>query len=350
MSEKSPRARRHRGRERPPPPFRARRGSRWLALAIGLASIAPFPARGDVRPLTLYQKTARASLVAKVRATSDTTRRPPLEVIEVFKGAYAGKTLYIVPFIQDYGNPKPWLQREVFRKGEEYFLFLDPYDRNRDDDAFPEAGEKAERSPEEDEEEKTKTLFVVLNANQGVISVPAEGGDAIADALKRFSAILAMGQYDRQAVALRGLLVEKNPYMIEAGLGETRRYHLATPEDLDALVALLTSPRDEFRSGAAELLGDLTGRMRSAGTPLQRQEEILELLGGVARTDREPKVRVAGVRAVARVGGKNAEALLEAIAREDSSQDVRYAAQVALVEISGESMAPGPRRGGSEAP
>lgn len=329
----------------PPRPRSARRAGALLPVLLAAAVFADAP-RGEVRPLTLYQKTARASLVALVRATSDSTRRPPLEVLEVLKGSYAAKTLYIVPFFQDYANPKPWLQREVFRKGEKYFLFLVPYDENRDDDAFPEAGKRAAT----DGENEDRHLFVVLNANQGVLDVPAEGGTAIADALERFSAILAMDQYDDQANALRALLAERNPYMIEAGLTETERFHLEREEDVPVLVGLLGSPRGAFRSGAARLLGDLAGRSRQAGTPLQRQAEVLERLGALARTDEDPEVRVAGVQSLVRLGSGDAEALLEAIAREDPSQDVRYAAEVGLIEMTGEPIAPGPRRGGSPAP
>src|SRR5882724_2637161 len=107
------------------------RGARRLAFFAAAALLVPGGSpRGDVRPLTLYQKVARAPLVARVRATSDSTRRPTLEVLEIYKGFYPGRFLSVVPYFQDNSNPKPWLHREVFRKGEESVLFLSPYERD----------------------------------------------------------------------------------------------------------------------------------------------------------------------------------------------------------------------------
>ena len=123
----------------------------------------------NVKPLTFYQKTARASLVVRARAVEGSTRRPPLQVLEVYKGAYRGGILYIVPFAQDYANPKPWLQRESFTKGDEYLLFLTSHEGDSDK-AFPETqGEEAR------EDHAPESLFVCLNANQGVIPIPPEG-------------------------------------------------------------------------------------------------------------------------------------------------------------------------------
>src|SRR5437867_5229094 len=155
----------------------------WL---VSTCSIA----RAEVRPLTFYQKVARATLVVRARALSDSTRRPTMEILEVYKGFYPARSLTIVPFFQDYANPKPWLHREVFRKGEESILFLAPYEGDRDtafQDAEPDTN---------DPEEAAERLFDLLIADQGNVAIPIEGAAALTDTLRRVVAILALGQTD----------------------------------------------------------------------------------------------------------------------------------------------------------
>lgn len=305
----------------------ASRAARGLCLAL-TALLTSTPAGAGVRPLSLFQKTARASLVVRARATSDSTRRPSLEVLDVIKGSYPQKTLTIVPFLQDNTNPKPWLQREEFKKGEVYYLFLKPFDPNTDDDAFESGRDRAPRG------EKSDRLFVSLNANQGVLPVPVEGGTAIEEALRRFASILASVQYDQQAKSLRALLGESNPYLVEAGLGETERFHLAEPEDVPALLVLTDSHRVDFRAAAIRILGDLAERIRNGGGTIPRREETIEKVTGRAQSDRDEDVRRDAVVALAQLGGEHVAPVLRAIAEKDSSQSVRYAAGVALLGMS----------------
>ena len=298
-------------------------------LSVAVLGASQGSAWAEVRPLTLYQKTARAELVIRCRAQSDSTRRPPMEVLEVFKGVYPGKILNIVPFEQDYANPKPWLKREVFREGQEYVLFLDSYDPDED------AAFQPERPPSQAHDEKAEHLFVLLNADQGMSAVPPEGAGALIDAVKRFVAILALGQHDLQAEALRGLLREKNPYLIEAGLEQVARFDLAVEEDVLPLLAILKSPRDSFRAGAVRLLGALGRAAREAGREMRARDEIFTTATDRAYNDAAAVVRREAVHAVAAIGGEGALAVIRAVAERDPDQDVRYAALVALAEIGG---------------
>ena len=80
-----------------------RRGKPLILVAI--SAIAGFSiARAEVRPLTFYQKVARATLIVRARAESDSTRRPKMEIVEVYKGFYPARSLTIVPFFQDNAN------------------------------------------------------------------------------------------------------------------------------------------------------------------------------------------------------------------------------------------------------
>jgi hypothetical protein len=261
-----------------------------------------------------------------------------MQILEVFKGRYPRDRLLIVPFVQSFANPKPWLRREVFKEGEEYFLFLNTYDPDSDDDAFP-----VEDPPGEKEEEVT-SRYVVLNAHRGVVEIPPEGGVAIAAALKRFVKILSLRQYDLQAEALRGLLLERNPLLVEAGLSEVERFDLATEEEIGPLLELIASPRDGFREGAVRLIGQIARRARDEGRDLRRREELFNRVAALAQGDSSAVARLEAVRTLGSIGGSDAESLLRAVGRQDVSQEVRYQAQIILLEMSGGLKPPGDRR------
>lgn len=283
-----------------------------LAVALAL----PEPASPDVQRLTLYQKTARSALVVKARSLSSQTRKPQVQVLETIKGNPPAETLTIIPHVEDNTNPTPWLQREVFKQGEISILFLEPYRDEFGRDQGP-------------------TTFSALGASQGKMAVPTEGAEALMGALRRFSEILGMGQLDRQAEALRGLLREKNPYLVEAALEECARFRLAAPEDVPALAELLKSPRPEFRAGSLRLLGQLVveGLEDAKADGLERQAVLLERATAVVRFDEDATVRRSAVQVIESLGGSTARALLEEIGRTDSNQMVRYEAQVAAKRL-----------------
>ena len=286
-------------------------------MALLLGSVAP--AAAGVEPLTLYQKTARAPLVVKARALSDSTRRPEVEVVLIYKGSCPSKIITIAPHFEDNTAPTPWLHREVFRAGVESILFLTPY--------VDEFGR--------DEGDAT---FAVLNADQGKVEVPAEGADALLEALHRFVEILSLGQHDLQGEALRSLLSARNPFMIEAALTECRKYHLAEKDDVKPLLSLLASQRSDFRSGALALLGQLlkdSGAFGQGGLgpDAGARVAIYEQVAATAHLDTDERVRKEAVGALEAFGDASSLVLLEEIGRRDASQSVRYAAQVSAMRL-----------------
>lgn len=309
-----------------------------LALAVALAEAGRGLAAA-VKPLTLYQKTARAALVVRARALSDATRRPPLEVLEVLKGYYPGKSLSVVPFVQDYGNPKPWLRREVFHKDEEYVLFLNPYEPD-EDSAF----QSDAQPPGKDEETGPEKLFVVLNADQGQINIPEEGAAALTEAVRRFTAILSLGQHDVQGEALRGLLRERNPYLVEGGLEEVERFSLAVEDDVPTLLNLLKSDRPPVRAASLRIFAQIAEGARASLRDLHDRQEIFTRVVDRAYSDPAIDVRREAVKTLLAVGGDGTEAVLRAVSRNDADQQVRYEAQVALVALSGGPRPPGENR------
>jgi hypothetical protein len=251
-------------------------------------------------------------VVVRARALSDATRRPRLEVLEVLKGSYGERTLAIVPYFRDYTRPEPWLEREVFAKGEESLLFLQPYVDDHGRSLGPD-------------------LFEVMGAAEGKLTLPAEGGVALVDAVRRFVGILALGQHEAQSRALRALLHESNPILLEAGLDECRRFRLVEPEDSAALLPITEHPRPDFRSGALALLGILVREAAlhaPPGAPPQISG-IFDRVAAAARLDAEVMVRREAVVALEALATPEALAILDSIGTSDASQQVRYAAQVA---------------------
>ncbi len=290
---------------------------RALVLLLA-ATTALTPARAEVQTLSLYQKTARSLLVVRARSVSDSTRRPSLQVLEVIKGSYSAPSVTIVPHFEDHTKPTPWLRREVFRKGEESILFLTPYVDEFGRDAGPEA-------------------FAVLHAADGKMEIPPEGSDALLAAVRRFVAILARKDLESQERDLRGLLGEPNPLMIEAGLAECTRLRLAIAEDIPALLALLSQRRPELRAGAVALMAQVISDSRAAGRDLPDRPMVHQRISALARLDGDEAVRLSSVAGLAALGDQTAISLLEQVGREDPSQSVRYAAQVAAWRLRGTS-------------
>jgi len=300
--------------------FPVRRRAVLPAMAIAGVITASAPAIADIQPLTLYQKTARATLVVKARALSDSTRRPELEVLEVIKGSYTDRTLVVAPHVEDYGSPTPWLKREVFSRGAESILFLDPYVDDFGRDEGP-------------------RTFAVLNAASGKVDVPSEGEGALLDAVRRFAAIQRMGQFDDQSAALRGMLDARNPYLLEAALDECRRFHIVQPADADALLGLLGNPRPDFRAGALTLLRQLVAGSApdaiATGPTLQPAalSEIFERVAAAGRFDADAHVREAAISVLEAFSSAPALLILEKIGSSDATQSVRYAAEVAAYRL-----------------
>ncbi len=264
----------------------------------------------EVQPLTLYQKAARASLVAHVRAVSSSTRRPVMQVMEVLKGTYPAPELKVVPHFEDNTQPTPWLDREVFEEGEESILFLVPY--------VDEFGRG-----------RGEGTFSILTAAAGKLEIPTEGGEALFTALRGLLVIQSLPDHEEQVEAIRGLFTATNPYLVEAALQESRRFRLAEMGDLDALLDLTQAPRPDFRSGALILMGQVVhdARVRETNPPLPGG--LFERVTSSARFDPDPEAREAAVGVLEEFASEPALRLLESISKADISQSVRYVAAAA---------------------
>lgn len=173
---------------------------------------------------------------------------------------------------------------------------------------------------------------------QGRIPIPAEGADALLDAIRE----LVMLQDDAGAWASDDRLAEwlagSNPWLIDAALDFVARLGLA---DRDTVPGLLERARDldpDRRASVAEALGTALARGRvaprtRAGTDAEDDDiarAARETVVRLARTDPDPRVRRVAVRQLGKIATGSEREILAAIARDDASHDVRYEAAAAL--------------------
>ncbi len=249
--------------------------------------------------------------MVRARALSSSTRRPEVAVLEVFKGSYGRDTLTIVPTWVDNVNPMPGVGREVFTAGEESILFLEHYV-----DEYGRPGGPG--------------VFSVLTSATGKIEIPTEGADALVTAVRRFTKILELPEHDAQMLAMRELLREANPFLIEAALAECLRFRAISVEDTQALLILVGHPRPDFRAGSLDMIGLLVRETRAAGLAAGSLDQaVFDRVGSAALNDTDAPVRARAIVALEAFGTPAALALIETIGVEDTSQSVRYQAQVA---------------------
>lgn len=248
----------------------------------------------------------------RARSLTGSTRRPQVTVLEVFKGSYDRDTLTIVPTWVDSTRPMPGVEREVFTTGEESILFLEHY---VDEYGRPGGAE----------------VFSVLTSATGKVAIPTEGADALLTAVRRFKSILELPEHDAQMLAMRGFLREANPFLIEAAIAECLRFRSITAEDTEALLTLVGHPRPDFRAGALDLIGLLVREGREAGpdSGSLTDRAVFDRVGSTALNDTDASVRSRAIVTLETFGTPSALTLIETIGVQDTSQSVRYQAQVA---------------------
>jgi hypothetical protein len=295
---------------------RATKGIVLVALFVAGLCLA----RGDMRdsePLNLFQRTARATLVVHVRVRAGALKYAQVDVIRALKGEPPARSLRIA--FRDYNLHRPQGGEPlVFPDGEEEILFLVPYG--------PVPRSQRKRA-------KNVDLFELMLGPQGRITVPAEGSAAFVDAIGRLAGIASLDPAS-QVESLRNLLDDPNPDLIESALDEILRLRAATPALYPRLGRLIRNPSPSLRARSLRLVTLLFGGTGSAleEDPLDLARETLALVRERARNDPDEPVRVQAVLALAAWRDRHEVAGdLQAIARQDRSQLVRFEAERALL-------------------
>jgi hypothetical protein len=281
-------------------------------LAAALLFAAAAAARADIKPLTLWDRTYRAELVARVSVLDGDDRLAKMAVLEVIKGDYDREVLKIVFRAHNLAR-EPWEERIVFEKGQELILFLNRFTQ----DGVP-------QEPDE---------FTLVRGFQGKVDVPPEGADAFLAAVRRFAAI----QKERSQLliweAAKGLLREDNPYLVEAGFEQVLKFRLADEALVPVLLQHLDGPSVPFREQSARCLGQVFEETRRADDVLETEDHVRDLLVHTAMSDQSPSVRVEAIRALEAKWDAALVPSFRRIAGSDPSQAVRYEAERAIYRI-----------------
>ena len=263
--------------------------------------------------LTMFQMVARADIVVHVRVTEGAARFAIVEVRSTLKGQPPDTQLRI-----DFRDLNLSLHGQtpvVFRPEEEYVLFL---------------MKKLWRRPKE----KNANILDLLHGRRGRIQLSPEGWQSMVDAVRAFVPLAQAGP-EEQFDGLRAILPTDNPILREAALDELARLKAADQEDLPVLLRLLGDPSPRIRSRVLLLIALQFALAHSddlQGTP--DQTEALARVLERARGDEDAVVRAESVRTLGAWPAPNdVRGDLRAIARQDTSQTVRYEAERILFRM-----------------
>jgi hypothetical protein len=175
-------------------------------------------------------------------------------------------------------------------------------------------------------------LYTLMWGAKGKYELPSEGEKATVDAVRAFQAILAEEDYDEQERMILRSLASPNPIIAETAFDEATDQGLGGLDLVAGLVDYFQNDRDTIRIGAMRLLGRILADAFTAGREsIPGSAELSDLLRGRAALDPSEAMRVESVKVLAFLGGEEAKAFLERLAKEDGSQSVRYEAERVLI-------------------
>ncbi len=281
------------------------RGSRALGflLALGVA--------GEVRaaPLDLYEWMAVAPIVVDGRVRADDGRYVEITVTAPIRGGPAAGALLKVDLKRVNRDREDGQHALKLEAGRDYLLLLS-------------------RLP--DRMAGADPVYEVVRGVEGAREVPLEGAPALLDAAERLARIQDRKDENGSWHALREMLEETNPILLENSLDLHLKFERGDLELLPVLRPLLDHPRPDVRVRVATLVGQIVRRRRVPEIP--DGEGLLGELYGRARADPAVPVRVAATAAFGGVVGRGPEEVLKEISRSDPDQAVRYEAERILYE------------------
>jgi hypothetical protein len=290
--------------------------SRRPAIALALAVLVAGPlvvTSVQAGTLTMYERMAQADLVVHVRIIDGKLRLAECEVLEVLKGSYEAKKLFVA-FRADNMSRARWRDRITFEDGATSLLLLVP--------ALDEMGQP-----------KSPDRFRLVGGVYGKVDLPKEGADAYIQAFRRLGEILEMTDIHQIWQAHRKLILETNPYLVETGFAEILKFRLGNEAMVPTLLDYLDSRHDRFRASSMAVLSQIFHRAHRTEQPLGNEDHVVARLLTVAIEDPSPEVRVAAVRALHAYGRPDIVSALERVARQDPSQDVRYEATLSVYRL-----------------
>ncbi len=300
------------------------------AMLLGSALVGAALRAADERPLAPYEWTQVAPVVVAGTSLGQDGRYVDFVVTDVLRGEVRVAEALRV----DIRSANQDRDRELDRKalhldaGQAYVLLLEPLGAPRD-------------------AEDKRRQFAIVRGIDGVHPLVGEGRQAYLDALRRFIEIQNANSEAVKWSALDEWLSETNPLLLSAALEQFLKFRRGTPAQAAAVPPLLDHPEAEIREQAARLAGQIVATRGAAGEAVPEEEQLRLALVARARRDASVPVRVAATQAVAQFGDAASAEVLREIASNDPEQEVRYAAEVQLLD---RSRAAAPQRAPEEGP
>ncbi|HZI92791.1 MAG TPA: HEAT repeat domain-containing protein [Patescibacteria group bacterium] len=278
---------------------------------IGVGSWQSAPA--DVRPLTQYEKVGRAPLVVWGEVTDGAHRFAVIKTLEVLKITIPERPgeSFRIAYKLDSFLRTPWQDKISFGAGERVLLFLRKFTKEDGD------------QPEGD-------LYTLMWGAEGKVLLPAEGEDARVASARTFARIVAEADLDQQTRMLREGILSGNPFVSDGAFEEMLKQGLGDLQMIHDLVLMFDAPREPTRLFAMRMVRQIVGDAQVAGRVIPARQELEDLVRGRAVGDAAPAFRVEAVRTLDVLGGEAVKAFLQRLAKEDSSQLVRYEAEKCL--------------------
>jgi len=303
--------------------------ARVAALLLGAGIAGSLPAAADERAPAPYEWTQVAPVVVAGTSLGEDGRYVDFVVTDVVRGDLRrGEAVRV-----DVRSANRDRDRELDPRalhldaGQAYVLLLEPTVSQ------PDAAEK-------------NRSFALVRGIDGAHRLPPEGRQAYLDALRRFVAIQNARSEAVKWAALDEMLGETNPLLLAAALEQFLKFRRGTAAQAAAVPPLLDHPQAEIREQAAQLAGQILDRRGTAGEALPDEEQMRLSLVARARRDASVPVRIAAARAVGEFDDPGAEEVLREIAASDPVQEVRYEAEVLLLDRASALTPPSAAEGG----
>jgi hypothetical protein len=306
-------------------PLEARRRGRVLAtclLLVGLClpasstSLArrktPPPSGADLMLLglpDLYQMASESD--STVLATvKHLTRFAVLEVEEIYGGSFRAPELRVMYQGKSWERRLDGQDSIRFRPGERYLLFLQHH--------------------REHGKVVAADLFELKNADWGQVKLEPEGGALYIEAMRLLLGAAARPEVEQRQAVLVGLLASPNHLAAGSAMGQAYRRRLASAEQIPVLMGQMDRGIAGLKLGAVKILRRLGPTLPDNLDRGALAESIHRRIGWDGSDP--AALRKEAVNAL-RALGPAAIPQLKQVAREDTDQNIRYEASVALLGL-----------------
>jgi hypothetical protein len=281
------------------------------AVLLACTGLAGGSVRAD-EDLNLYSWSLVAPVVVSGTSLGENGKVVELEVEHVFRGDVVPGEMILVDQRKANRERNRYLDPKALRldAGSRFALILEPaYRRGKDG----------------------PVVYALTRGVHGARELPQEGSEAWLATLQRLTEIQNLGDENRIWSRLTALLEETDPALLEVALDEFLKFHRGEPQLLLTVYPLMDHPSPRIRELAVRLTGQIVELNPGAEIP-ERASVRAELIAR-ARRDRSPQVREGAAGALASFPGPDVVDILEEIANDDPEQNVRYAAELVLIEL-----------------